>query len=116
VEVQCDYSPGVCSEGGTGVVVAKTEGTFYIRIVIASCNIKQTLTLCLGLVTVKYIYGPATVSSSKDAVIGSSISGRLEAGITLSRLTTINMPMKGRIGTPARTHSNQILFGMLLIV
>ncbi len=26
VEVQCDYSPGVCSEGGTGVVIAKTEG------------------------------------------------------------------------------------------
>ena len=26
VEVQCDYSPGVCSEGGTGVVIAKAEG------------------------------------------------------------------------------------------
>jgi hypothetical protein len=26
VEVQCDYSPGVCSEGGTGVVIAKSEG------------------------------------------------------------------------------------------
>ncbi len=26
VEVQCDYSPGVCSEGGTGVVIAKMEG------------------------------------------------------------------------------------------
>jgi hypothetical protein len=48
-----------------------------------------------GLVTVKYIYGPATVASSNDAIIGSSISGRLEAGITLDRLTTINMPMKG---------------------
>ncbi len=48
-----------------------------------------------GLVTVKYIYGPATVASSNDAIIGSSISGRLEAGITLDRLTTINMPMRG---------------------
>jgi hypothetical protein len=28
VEVQCDYTPGVCSEGGTGVVVAKMEGKF----------------------------------------------------------------------------------------
>jgi hypothetical protein len=27
VEVTCDYSPGVCSEGGTGVVIAKAEGT-----------------------------------------------------------------------------------------
>ncbi len=26
VEAQCDYSPGVCSEGGTGVVIAKMEG------------------------------------------------------------------------------------------
>ena len=26
VEVQCDYSPGVCSEGGTGVVISKAEG------------------------------------------------------------------------------------------
>ncbi len=32
--------------------------------------------------------------SSNDAVIGSSISGRLDAGISLRRLTTINMPMK----------------------
>ena len=27
VEVQCDYSPGICSEGGTGVVVATVGGT-----------------------------------------------------------------------------------------
>ncbi len=26
MEVTCDYSPGVCSEGGTGVVIAKSEG------------------------------------------------------------------------------------------
>ena len=26
VQVQCDYSPGICSEGGTGVVIAKGEG------------------------------------------------------------------------------------------
>jgi hypothetical protein len=25
-DVTCDYSPGVCSEGGTGVVIAKHEG------------------------------------------------------------------------------------------
>jgi hypothetical protein len=39
--------------------------------------------------TVKYIYGPATVSAEQDAVIGSSISGRLESHIGLGRLTTI---------------------------
>jgi hypothetical protein len=27
VEVLWDYSPGVCSEGGTGVVIALNEGT-----------------------------------------------------------------------------------------
>ncbi len=44
----------------------------------------------------KYIYGPATVDASNDAVIGgSSIAGRLETGIGLRRLTTIVMPMKG---------------------
>ncbi len=44
----------------------------------------------------KYIYGPANMSSSlNDGVIGSSISGRLETGVSLGRLTTINMPMKG---------------------
>jgi hypothetical protein len=26
VEVECDYSPGTCSEGGTGVVVATMGG------------------------------------------------------------------------------------------
>ncbi len=26
VDVSCDYSPCVCSEGGTGVVVPKNEG------------------------------------------------------------------------------------------
>ena len=48
-------------------------------------------------VTVKYIYGPATVNATHDNVIGSSINGRLEAGIGLSRLTTIAMPMKGKV-------------------
>ncbi len=32
MQVQCDYSPGVCSEGGTGVVVAKAEGQITITI------------------------------------------------------------------------------------
>jgi hypothetical protein len=35
------------------------------------------------------------VGAAHDDVIGSSINGRLEAGIRLSRLTTIAMPMKG---------------------
>ncbi len=26
VQVECDYSPGICSEGGTAVVIAKLEG------------------------------------------------------------------------------------------
>jgi hypothetical protein len=26
VQVECDYSPGIFSEGGTGVVIAKNEG------------------------------------------------------------------------------------------
>ncbi len=30
VEVQCDYSPGVCSEGGTGVVISKGDGRLTI--------------------------------------------------------------------------------------
>jgi hypothetical protein len=30
VEVICDYSHGVCSEGGTGVVIAKNEGTYHL--------------------------------------------------------------------------------------
>jgi hypothetical protein len=45
--------------------------------------------------TVKYIYGPATVSSAHDDHIGSSISGRIETGVGLRRMTTIPMPMKG---------------------
>jgi hypothetical protein len=35
-------------------------------------------------VTVKYIYGPASVGAAQDSVIGSSISGRLETGIGLT--------------------------------
>jgi hypothetical protein len=31
VEVTCDYSPGVCSEGGTGVVIAKADGMKKIK-------------------------------------------------------------------------------------
>jgi hypothetical protein len=30
VDVECDYSPGVCSEGGTGVVIAKIDGKCFI--------------------------------------------------------------------------------------
>jgi hypothetical protein len=52
-----------------------------------------------GGVTVKYVYGPATASTSSDAVIGSSLSGRLESGIGLFRLTTISMPMKGTVSS-----------------
>jgi hypothetical protein len=52
--------------------------------------------LCVpGLVTVKYIYGPSTSGNKNDEVIGSSLQGKLETGITLSRLTTIIMPMRG---------------------
>ncbi len=43
----------------------------------------------------KYIYGQATVSAANEAFIGSSIQGRIETGITIGRLTTIVMPMKG---------------------
>jgi hypothetical protein len=50
-----------------------------------------------GLATVKYIYGPATVNPDYDSVIGSSLQGRIESGIRLSRLTTIIMPMKGKV-------------------
>jgi hypothetical protein len=93
VEVKCDYSPGTCSEGGTGVVIAKVEGnlpyTFY------TIAIPPNWSDITGLVTVKYIYGPANTSAVDDAVIGSSISGRLESKIGLDRLTTIAMPMKG---------------------
>ncbi len=48
-----------------------------------------------GLYTIKYIYGPATVSEDNHSVIGSSIQGRVEAAIGIDRLTTIIMPMKG---------------------
>ncbi len=34
VEVQCDYSPGVCSEGGTGVIIAKAEGGLPVYIIL----------------------------------------------------------------------------------
>jgi hypothetical protein len=50
-----------------------------------------------GLATVKYIYGPATVNPDYDSVIGSSLQGRIESGIGLARLTTIIMPMKGKL-------------------
>jgi hypothetical protein len=49
-----------------------------------------------GFMTVKYIYGPASVSSAHDDVIGSSLSGRIEANVGLCRMTTIAMPMKGK--------------------
>jgi hypothetical protein len=49
-----------------------------------------------GLATVKYIYGAANAGPALDAVIGSSISGRLESKIGIGRLTTIAMPMRGK--------------------
>jgi hypothetical protein len=39
VDVACDYSPGVCSEGGTGVVVAKSEGNMFTKY---ECCVKLT--------------------------------------------------------------------------
>ena len=57
--------------------------------------IKYKLRLYAGLMTVKYIYGPATVNSASDDVIGSSISGRIETNVGLGRMTTIAMPSKG---------------------
>jgi hypothetical protein len=56
---------------------------------------KSNLLHSAGLMTVKYIYGPATVSSSSGNLIGSSISGRIENNVGLGRMTTIAMPMKG---------------------
>jgi hypothetical protein len=56
---------------------------------------KFCFTYIKGLATVKYIYGPSTVNVENYNVIGSSISGRVEAGIGIDRLTTIIMPMKG---------------------
>lgn len=95
MEVSSDYTPGYCSEGGTGVVIALVDGkTTRID------TLNKHVTLCLSIidcVTVKYIYGPASVGAAQDSVIGSSISGRLETGIGLKRLTTICMPMKGNM-------------------
>jgi hypothetical protein len=56
---------------------------------------KHQLIYFAGLVTVKYIYGPSNAGAAQDAVIGSSISGRLESNIGVSRLTTIAMPLRG---------------------
>ncbi len=79
------------------MVIAKAEGDFFYINEDTYPNYSHVCfnVFILGLATVKYIYGLASVSSSNDAVIGSSISGRLEAGISLRRFTTINMPMKG---------------------
>jgi hypothetical protein len=55
--------------------------------------------LFAGLATVKYIHGPATVSAAQEGIIGSSLHGRIENGVTISRLTTIVMPMKGAVIT-----------------
>ncbi len=63
--------------------------------VVAKRHMKFDLSLFAGLMTVKYIYGPATVNAANDDVIGSSISGRIETNIILGRMTTIAMPMKG---------------------
>ncbi len=76
-------------------MIAKGEGKQPPHIIVHIFILLMQVLVNIGLVTVKYIYGPATVASSSDAIIGSSISGRLKAGITLDRLTTINMPMKG---------------------
>jgi hypothetical protein len=57
-----------------------------------------------GLYTIKYIYGPATVSEDNDSVIGSSIQGRVEAAVGIDRLTTIIMPMKGESTFSTRNH------------
>jgi hypothetical protein len=73
VEVSCDYSPGVCSEGGTGVVIAKFEGTYHL--LQCPMKTKHKLNSFQGLVTVKYIYGPSNAGATQDDVIGSSISG-----------------------------------------
>jgi hypothetical protein len=44
--------------------------------------------LVSGLVTVKYIYGASTTGGKSDDVVGSSLQGKLETGITMARLTT----------------------------
>ncbi len=65
VDVQCDYSPGVCSEGGTGVVIAKSEGTNFFSLhltwIMPSCLSRTT-----GVMTVKYTFGPGTVAAARD--------------------------------------------------
>jgi hypothetical protein len=94
VEVTSDYSPGKCSEGGTGVIIAKREGAKLVSSLLPYI-VNKCVCFCLGLATVKFIYGQATVATANDAVIGSSIQGRIENGITIGRLTTIVMPMKG---------------------
>jgi hypothetical protein len=56
----------------------------------------SNLSFAEGFMTVKYIYGPASVTAAQDDIIGSSISGRLETNVSLDRMTTISMPMKGQ--------------------
>jgi hypothetical protein len=92
-----DYSPGHCLEGGTGVIVAKNEGERKVQRAQHNkpSHVVNELPFFAGLFTVKYIYGPATVSAAQEGVIGSSLHGRIENGITIERLITIVMPMKG---------------------
>jgi hypothetical protein len=96
VQVECNYSPGNCSEGETAVVIAKVEGEFVrLEIIRKEKDSKFTFLFCIGLATVKYIYGPTSPGNKQDDVIGSSLQGKLETGVTLGRLTTIIMPMRG---------------------
>jgi hypothetical protein len=59
-------------------------------------SMTSSLSHSTGLMTVKYIYGPASVASARDDLIGSSISGRIETNVGMGRMTTIAMPMKGK--------------------
>ncbi len=99
IEVTCDYSSGMCSEGGTDVVIAKCVGAF-LNVFNVWVRREMPLTWCVFiqtvLMTVKYIYGPACVPATSDAIIGSLFQGRMESGITLNRSTTIAMSMKGK--------------------
>ncbi len=61
------------------------------------------------------MYGPANVDASRDAVVGSSIAGRLETGIGMFRLTTIVMPMKGERSLYIYGLNMQIYFGFYII-
>jgi hypothetical protein len=99
VEVTLDYSPGKFSEGGTGVIIAKSEGEGQVHETNQTKPLILDTCVCigLGLATVKYIYGQAMVSAAQEGVIGSSIQGRIENGIVIGRLTTIVMPMKGAL-------------------